>query len=232
MVQTIDLRELTSTEVNAVLREYVGSGEKVVLTHPHGMHNLAINLRGELEIEVKGSTGFYTGGFMEGPTLVIDGNAGWYTGDNMHDGTIVVEKNSGSNLAPTMMNGVVIVRGNAGSRIAYGLRGGTVVVGGNVGMMAGKMMLNGRVVILGDAGEQTGESMYGGKVFVGGRIASLGANVDEARVSDEDIEFLTPILQKWGLKADLSKFTAIVPRPGKHTYVLFRPRHKLAEVNR
>ncbi len=232
MVQTIDVMNLTSIEANAKLSELVGTGEKVVITHPHGMHNLAINLQGELEIEVKGSTGFYTGGFMEGPTVVIDGNAGWYTADNMHGGTIVVEKNSGSNLAPTMMKGVVVVRGNAGSRIAYGLRGGTVIVGGNVGMMAGKMMLNGRVVILGDAGEQTGESMYGGKVFVGGKIASLGANVDEAKVSDEDIEVIAPILQKWGLNADVSKFTAVVPRPGKHTYVLFRPKHKLAEVSR
>lgn len=230
MVQTLDLRELSSAEVNARLRALVGVEKKVVLLHPHGMHNLAINLRGEIEIEVRGSTGFYTGGFMEGPTLLIDGNVGWYAGDNMHGGTMVIEKNAGSNLAPTMMNGTIIVRGNVGSRIAYGLRGGTVIIGGNAGMMAGKMMLNGRVVIFGDAGEQTGESMYGGKVIVGGRIASLGANVEEAKVTAEDIEVLMPILQKWNLGADLASFTAVTPRPGKHTYVLFRPKHKLVEV--
>ncbi|MDA8188460.1 MAG: hypothetical protein M0T85_09995, partial [Dehalococcoidales bacterium] len=132
--------------------------------------------------------------------------------------------------APTMNNGVVLVRGAAGSRIAYGLRGGAVIVGGSVGMMAGKMMLNGRVVILGDAGEQTGESMYGGKIFVGGKIASVGANVDEGKVTDEDIELLAPIMQKWGLDVDLSRFAALVPHPGKHTYILFSPKHKLAEV--
>lgn len=232
MVQTIDLQQYTATEINARLRALLGSGEQVLLTNPHGMHNLAINLQGELDIEVKGSTGFYTGGFMEGPTLVIDGNASWYTGDNMQGGTIVVNRNSGSNLAPTMMAGIVIVRGSAGSRIAYGLKGGTVIVGGSVGMMAGKMMLNGRVIILGNAGEQTGESMYGGKILVGGKIASLGSNVDIGTVTDEDIDHLMPIFEKWSLGADPSKFTAIVPHPGKHNYVIFRPKHKLAEVNR
>ena len=231
MVETLDAEKLSTTEINRILRELASSSATVRIVNPKGAHSLVTNVRGSLRVEVEGSTGFYTGGYMDGPTVIVKGNAGWYTGDNLINGTIVVERNCGSNAAPSMLGGVVLVRGSGGSRVGYAQKGGTLVVCGSAGMMVGKMMLGGRVVVLGNVGTQAGESMYGGRILIGGKIASLGSNVDVGEPDDSDVEVLAPLFEQWGVDFDVRSLTAILPRPGKHKYVLFSPRHKRVEAN-
>jgi glutamate synthase domain-containing protein 3 len=231
MVETLDADRLSTAEINRILRELAGSPETVRIVNPKGAHSLITNVKGSLQIEVEGSTGFYTGGYMNGPTVIVRGNAGWYTGDNLISGTIVVERNCGSNASPSMLGGLVLVRGSGGSRVGYAQKGGTLIVCGNAGMMVGKMMLGGRVVVLGDVGLQAGESMYGGKILIGGKIGSLGSNVDLGEPDDSDVEALAPVFEQWSVKANVRRLKAILPRPGKHQYVLFSPRHKRVEAN-
>ncbi|MCL5959871.1 MAG: glutamate synthase [Chloroflexi bacterium] len=231
MVEELDATRVPPVEINKTLRELGGSGQTIRILNPKGVHSLVTNVRGSLQVEVEGSVGFYTGGYMNGPTVIVKGCAGWYTGDNLIDGTIVVEKNCGSNVGPSMLGGLVLVRGSAGSRVGYAQKGGTLVVCGNAGMLVGKMMLGGRVVILGDVGKQVGESMYGGKILVGGRIAGECKSIPTGEPDASDIEAVAPLLERWGLPADLRRFTAIIPHPGKHKYIIFAPRHQLVEAN-
>src|SRR3972149_10831159 len=129
MVEELDLEQIGERKLNARLQALTGNGNKVILRNTHARHNIAVNVSGELEIEVKGSAGFYCCGFMNGPTVTISGNVGWYAADNMLGGKLLVQNNAGSNLAPSMIGGLVVVRGAAGSGFGSGLEGGAVVVG-------------------------------------------------------------------------------------------------------
>ncbi|MBI5030098.1 MAG: glutamate synthase [Chloroflexi bacterium] len=224
MVEELDLEKIGERELNARLQALTGNGNKVVLCNTHARHNIAVNVSGELEIQVQGSAGFYCGGFMNGPRLLVTGNVGWYAADNMLGGKLIVQNNAGSNLAPSMIGGTVIVRGSAGSRVGYGLKGGAVIVCGNVGMLTGQQMLGGRVVLLGRVGERTGESMYGGMIiYRRGAVASIGNNIRVRPLEPADVQALNSLFQENDIQADPNEFECLVPRLGKHTFHLFKP---------
>src|SRR3972149_4019078 len=111
MVEELDLEQIGEKDLNARLQALAGRGGKVILRNTHARHNIAVNVSGELTIEVQGSAGFYCCGFMNGPTVTVKGNVGWYAADNMLGGKLTVLNNAGSNLAPSMIGGAVIVRG-------------------------------------------------------------------------------------------------------------------------
>lgn len=223
---TLDVAALSFQEVNRRLKELAAQGDRILVLNPRGLHNFAVGLQSKVEIIVQGSLGVYVGGFMEGPEITVRGDTGWYTGDNMIAGRIVVEGNTGSNPAPSMIGGEIIIRGHTGSRAGYGLKGGNVVVYGNVGLETGKMMLGGRIVVLGNAGARIGESMYGGVIHVLGRVESVGGNVCVGSPEGPEAVQLAALLASLGITASPGDFTTFTPRPGKHTYVLFRPGHR------
>ncbi|MBI4786478.1 MAG: glutamate synthase [Chloroflexi bacterium] len=224
MVEELDLEKIGERELNARLQALTGNSHKVILRNTHARHNIAVNVSGELEIEVRGSAGFYCCGFMNGPHTFVTGNVGWYAADNMLGGKLVVQNNAGSNLAPSMIGGTVVVRGSAGSRVGYGLKGGAVIVCGNVGMLTGQQMLGGRIVLLGNVGERTGESMYGGVIFYRrGAVTSIGSNIRVRPMEPADVEALTALFAENAIQADPGEFECLVPRPGKQTYHLFKP---------
>jgi glutamate synthase domain-containing protein 3 len=192
----LNLEKMSSREVNYKLKELIKTEDHIEIDNPRSIHNFATALIGEGKITIHGSTGFYTGGFLEGPTIVVEGNTGWYTGDNMTSGEIIVEMNTGSNVAPSMVGGTMVIKGNSGSRAGWGMKGGTLIVCGSVGRWTGKMTLGGRIVVLGEVGEGIGESMYDGVIHV---------------TDDQDVSELQSIVPKIY---------------GRHEYVLFKPTHK------
>jgi len=225
----LDLTGMNSREVNQKLKELIKTETEVEIDNPHSIHNFATALIGEGQITVNGSTGFYTGGFLEGPTLVVTGNTGWYTGDNMTSGEIIVEMNTGSNAAPSMVGGTMVIKGNSGSRAGWGMKGGNLIVCGDVGRWAGKMTLGGRIVILGSVGEGIGESMYNGVIHVLDPAAEekLGGNVKLTAIEDPEKSELESLFNKYGIEHGVDDFKSIVPRVyGRHEYVLFKPTHK------
>jgi glutamate synthase domain-containing protein 3 len=220
---------MNSREVNQKLKELIKTETEVEIDNPHSIHNFATALIGEVQITVNGSTGFYTGGFLEGPTLVVTGNTGWYTGDNMTSGEIIVEMNTGSNAAPSMAGGTIVIKGNSGSRAGWGMKGGNLIVCGDVGRWAGKMTLGGRIVILGSVGEGIGESMYNGVIHVLDQAAEekLGGNVKLIAIDDHEKSELESLFNKYGIDHGVDDFKSIVPKVyGRHEYVLFKPTHK------
>jgi glutamate synthase domain-containing protein 3 len=220
----LDLKKMSSREVNRKLKELIKTEDRIEIDNPHSIHNFATALIGQGKITVHGSTGF-----LEGPTIVVQGNTGWYTGDNMMSGEIVVEMNTGSNAAPSMVGGTMVIKGNSGSRAGWGMKGGTLIVCGNVGRWTGKMTLGGRIVVLGEIGEGIGESMYDGVIHVLDPAVEqkLGGNVRVVPIEGKEKKELKTLFKKYGIDQSVDEFKSIVPKIyGRHEYFLFKPTHK------
>lgn len=225
----LDISGMSTRDVNRNLRELIQEHDEIVVENPHSVHNFATALKGEGTVVVEGSTGFYTGGFLQGPRTVIKGNTGLYTGDNMGSGQIIVEMNTGSNCAPSMVSGTILVKGHSGSRAGWGMKGGNLIVCGNVGMWSGKMTLGGRIVVLGEVGIGIGESMYDGVIHVLDPEVEdkLGGNVTIIPIKDEEKKEVESLFSKYGIERGVDDFRSIVPKVyGRHDYVLFKPTHK------
>ena len=225
----LDISGMRTLEVNRKLRELVQQEDEIMVENPHSVHNFATALKGKAKITVQGSTGFYTGGFLQGPTVVIKGNTGLYTGDNMGSGEIIVEMNTGSNCAPSMVGGTIVIRGHSGSRAGWGMKGGNLIVCGNVGMWTGKMTLGGRIIVLGKVGTGIGESMYDGVIHVLDPEVEdkLGGNVTLKPIADKEKKEVETLFNKFGIEQSVDNFRSIVPKVyGRHDYVMFKPTHK------
>ncbi len=224
----LDLAEMTSQKVNQKLKTLIRSESEIEIDNPHSIHNFATALIGEGKVTVHGSTGFYTGGFLEGPTLVIEGNTGWYTGDNMMAGDIIVQMNTGSNAAPSMVGGTLVIRGNSGSRAGWGMKGGNLIVCGDVGRWTGKMTLGGRIVVLGSIGRGAGESMYNGVIHTLDPAVEekIGGNVRLIPIENSEKKELEALFKKYDIAQGVDDFKSIVPAIyGRHEYTLFEPTH-------
>jgi glutamate synthase domain-containing protein 3 len=228
-MEYIDALELKSTELNRLIREKLEQDGQVTILNPHSMHNIAIGSAVKGRIIIQGSTGFYTGGFLEGTSVLVEGNVGWYAGDNMMDGELIITKNAGCNAGSYFSGGTMIIRGNAGSRVGYGMKGGTIVVCGSAGRWAGQMTLGGKLVILGQVGKQIGESMYKGVILARDSAIreNLGGNVFIDEPSATEKEELASLFAKYDINAAAGEFMAIRPMTtGRHKYVLFNPELK------
>ncbi|MCB2185593.1 MAG: glutamate synthase [Deltaproteobacteria bacterium] len=225
---SLDISGMNVRQVNARLKELMAEGQEVEILHPGSIHNFATGIKGNGSIVVRGSTGFYTGGFLQGPSMVIEGNTGLYTGDNMGAGEIIVERNTGMNLAPSQVGGTVLVRGNTGSRAAFGMKGGNLIVCGDVGMRSGQMTLGGRMIFLGKVGPEIGESMYNGVIHVADPEVDshLGGNVTLKPITSEEHDEVARLFEKYGIAQDVGGLQSIVPKVyGRHDYVMFKPSH-------
>ncbi|MGD9058257.1 MAG: glutamate synthase [Desulfobacterales bacterium] len=230
----LDISGMPTLEVNRKLRELVEQDDEITIENPHSVHNFATALKAKAKITVEGSTGFYTGGFLQGPTIHIKGNTGLYTGDNMGSGEIIIEMNTGSNCAPSMVGGTIVIKGHSGSRAGWGMKGGNLIVCGNVGMWSGKMTLGGRIIVLGKVGTGIGESMYDGMIHVLDPEVEdkLGGNVTVKPIADAEKKEVETLFKKYGIEHSVDSFRSIVPKVyGRHDYVMFKPTHrKRAEV--
>ena len=227
----LDIKGLSGREVNRRLRELLGTGEEVTIVNPESVHNLAAALIGEGRIVVEGSTGFYTGGFLEGPSLTVKGNTGWYTGDNMMSGEIIVEMNTGSNAAPSMIGGNLVIRGSSGSRCGFGMKGGNLIVCGDAGRWTGGMTLGGRIIVLGRVGYGLGESMYKGIIHTADPEVEekIGGNVFVQPIDDNEKKEVESLFRRYGIERGVDDFRSVLPSvTGRHTYYLFKPTHKKA----
>lgn len=225
-MEYIDAQSLKSTELNQRITENLKAGGEVTIRNPHSMHNIGTGLVEKGKVIINGSTGFYTGGFLEGSTIVVEGNAGWYAGDNMMDGELLITKTAGCNAGTYFNGGTMVIYGGVGSRVGYGMKGGTIIVCGDSGRWAGQMTLGGRLVLLGKVGKQVGESMYKGVIFVRDPAAEahLGGNVYMDAITAEEADELQSLFQRYQIKAEVGELRAIRPATtGRHTYVLFNP---------
>lgn len=228
-MEYIDALDIKSAELNKLVKKKLEEYGEVTILNPRSMHNIATGSAVKGRIIIQGSTGFYTGGFLEGSSITVEGNAGWYAGDNMMDGELIITKNAGCNAGTYFSGGTMIIRGNVGSRVGYGLKGGTIVVCGSAGRWAGQMTLGGKLVILGKVGKQVGESMYKGVIFARDPEIkeNLGGNVFIDGLTETEKAELDSLFKKYDINAAAGEFIAIRPMTtGRHQYVLFNPELK------
>jgi len=187
----IDAAKLEPRETNLKLRRLMSQGYgTIVLKNPGAKHGIAVGILNRLNLEIRGSLGYFGCGLIDGPNIRITGRVVWSCAENMMAGTVVIEKNAGSTFGAAMRGGDLVCKGDVGARVGIDMKGGTIIIGGRAGAFCGFMMQRGRMVILGDAGINLGDSMYDGTIYVGGRIAGLGVDAVPAEMTDLDVEWL------------------------------------------
>jgi glutamate synthase domain-containing protein 3 len=225
-MEFIDAAKLDGKTLNSMLKKKIKKGGEVTINNSHSMHNIGSGMTEPGTILVAGSTGFYTGGFLEGSRIEVRGDAGWYAGDNMMAGELIIRKNSGCNAGSYMYGGTLVIYGGTGSRPGYGMKGGTLLVCGDAGRWAGQMTLGGRLIILGKVAKGIGESMYKGVIYVReAEVESkLGSNCFVDDLNEKERSSLAELFAKYHVAADPSEMKAIRPMTsGRHNYVLFEP---------
>ena len=195
-----DLDVTPLREINQFLHSDASTlnGKSVVIENPNGAHNIAVGLKAELDITIKGHAGYYAAGRNQIAKVTIEGSAGSGVAENMMSGVVHVKGFASNAAAATANGGLLIIDGDAGLRTAIALKGADVVVGGSVGSFSAFMAQAGNFVILGDAGEGLGDSIYEAKIFVRGKVKSLGADCEKKTTSAEDRKILADLLIKSG----------------------------------
>lgn len=217
-LKIIDAEKYSVRELNVKIKELSNSLKKIVLENPNGKHHIAAGLTREIEIEIRGSVGYFLATMVDGPKIRVEGNSGWFTGDNMTRGKIVIEGDAGNGVGQGIYGGEIIVKKDCGDRIGALMKNGTIVVMGNSGIMSGLYMMGGEIIILGKAGEYTGESIIGGKIFFTGPEPSLGKNATIEEVTEEEASHINIVLENNGLPKYFGRVRKIVPESRRPFY--------------
>jgi glutamate synthase domain-containing protein 3 len=208
-MQIFDLEAQGLRALNKTLHAQAEDTNQTVweIINPKGSHAIAVGLDAPIEVNVKGSTGYYCGGMNKQATVHVHGSAGPGTGENIMSGKIVIEGDASQYLGATGHGGLIVVKGNASSRCGISMKGVNIVVQGNIGHMAAFMGQSGNLVVCGDAGDALGDSCYEARFFVRGTVKSLGADCERKEMRLEHIEILQELLDEAGIDADPSEFT-------------------------
>lgn len=208
-MQTFDLEAEGLRALNKTLHAQAENTNQTVweITNPKGAHAIAVGLDAPIEVNVKGSTGYYCAGMNKQATVHVHGSAGPGTGENMMSGKIIIEGDASQYLGATAQGGLIVVKGNASSRCGISMKGVNIVVQGNIGHMSAFMGQSGNLVVLGDVGDALGDSCYEARFFVRGTVKSLGADCEEKEMRPEHIAFLAEILAEAGMDAKPEEFT-------------------------
>lgn len=199
-----DLANARLRDLNRALHE--ATGGRFVVTNPRGAHAVAAGITAELDVEVRGSVGYYAAGMHQRGEVRIVGNAGTGVAENIMSGTVRVTGSATMSAGATGCGGLVVIEGSAGARCGISMKGVDIVVGGDIGHMGAFMAQAGNLVVLGDADHHLGDSIYEADVFVRGAVASLGADCEEKELTDAAAATLARLLDRSGLGADAADF--------------------------
>ena len=174
--------------------------------NPKGNHAIAVGLNAKINLNIKGSTGYYCGGMNQLATIHVYGSVGPGVGENMMSGQIIVEGDASQYAGATGHGGLLLIKGNASSRCGISMKGIDIVVLGSIGHMSAFMAQSGNLVILGDAGDGLGDSIYEANIFLRGKANNLGVDCVEKEMRSEHLEILERLLLKAKCKANSNKF--------------------------
>ncbi len=184
---TLDCDELTTREINQILRSTAEGGE-VRIVNPRGRHNIAVGLLHHLVIRFEGDVGHYIGGLCDGPDIEVDGYCGWGVGENLMRGVIRIHGNASERVGASAHGGTIVVDGDASTRAGISLKGGTIAVAGDVGDFSAFMAQAGTMLIGGNAGEALGDSLYESVIYVAGSVKSLGSDARCEELERADVD--------------------------------------------
>lgn len=204
----VDLREGGVRALNQRLHGLKPDGNERAfrVLHPMGAHSIAVGCTQPVEIAVDGHVGFYCGGMNKAASITVHGHAGPGVGENMMSGRIHVTGNCSQAAGASGRGGLLIVDGDASSRCGISMKGITIVVKGSVGHMSAFMGQSGSLVVCGDCGRDLGDSLYEARLYVRGRVASLGADCVEKRMTPHHRAKLARLLAAAGVELDPGEF--------------------------
>lgn len=207
-MQQLDLATEGLRAVNAMLQEQTETTNQTAweIINPKGAHAIACGLDADIEVTVKGSTGYYCGGMNKRAAIHVEGSVGPGACENMMSGKVVVEGDASQYAGATGHGGLLVIKGNAASRCGISMKGIDIVVHGNIGHMSAFMAQSGTLVVCGDAGDALGDSIYEAQLFVRGTVASLGADCVEKEMRPEHLAKLSELLAEAEADADPSEF--------------------------
>ncbi len=200
-MRTIDLASTSLREMNELLhKQNAGTNEtQWEIINPKGRHAVAVGVDAPLNIDIKGSVGYYVAGMNKQANVTVHGSAGPGAAENMMSGKVVVKGDVSQYAGATGRGGILVVEGNASSRCGISMKGIDIVVKGNIGHMSAFMAQTGNLVVFGDAGDALGDSIYEARLFVRGSVKSLGADCIEKEMRDEHLELIDNLLKRSGL---------------------------------
>ena len=200
-MRTIDLSKSTLRDLNQDLhRQAEGTNEtEWEVINPRGHHAVAVGVDAALNINIKGSVGYYCAGMNKKASITVHGSAGPGVAENMMSGRVVIKGDASQYAGATGRGGLLVIEGNASSRCGISMKGIDIVVRGNIGHMSAFMAQSGHLVVLGDAGDALGDSIYEAKLFVRGEVKSLGADCIEKDMRPEHHEALADLLKQAGV---------------------------------
>lgn len=207
-MQTFDLEANGLRALNGTLHAQTETTNQTQwdIINPRGSHAIAVGLDAPIEVNVKGSTGYYCAGMNKQATVNVHGSAGPGVAENMMSGTVVIEGDASQYAGATGHGGTLVIKGNASSRCGISMKGIDIVVHGNVGHMSAFMAQSGNLVVCGNAGASLGDSIYEARLFVRGCVKSLGADCIEKEMRPEHIEILADLLERGGCDAKPEEF--------------------------
>ena len=197
-MQTFDLAARGLRELNQTLHNLSGTTNQTAweIINTRGSHAIAVGLDAELDITVRGTTGYYCAGMNKLATIRVQGSTGPGVAENMMSGTVIVDGDASQYAGATGRGGLLVIKGNASSRCGISMKGIDIVVHGNIGHMSAFMAQSGNLVVLGDAGDALGDSLYEARLFVRGNVKSLGADCVEKEMRPEHLELLEDLLRR------------------------------------
>ncbi|GAB1361687.1 GXGXG domain-containing protein [Rhodobacter sp.] len=197
-MQTFDLGKEGLRALNSSLHALRGQTNmsKWEVVNPKGAHAIAAGVDAEVDITVRGSTGYYCAGMNKLATIRVKGSAGPGVAENMMSGTVIIDGNASQYAGATGRGGLLVVKGDASSRCGVSMKGINIVVHGSIGHMSAFMAQSGNLVVLGDAGDALGDSLYEARLFVRGKVKSLGADCIEKEMRDEHFQILEDLLRR------------------------------------
>lgn len=197
-MQTYDVSESGLRGLNAALQAQSKDTNQTnwEVVNPKGSHAIAVGLDAPIEVNVKGSTGYYCAGMNKQATIKVEGSVGPGVAENMMSGTVMVDGDASQYAGATGHGGLLVVKGNASSRCGISMKGIDIVVHGNIGHMCAFMAQQGNLVVCGDAGDALGDSLYEARLFVRGSVKSLGADCIEKEMRPEHLEILADLLER------------------------------------
>ena len=197
-MQTFDLAARGLRELNQTLHNLSGTTNQTAweIINTRGSHAIAVGLDAEVDITVRGTTGYYCAGMNKLATIRVQGSTGPGVAENMMSGTVIVDGDASQYAGATGRGGLLVIKGNASSRCGISMKGIDIVVHGNIGHMSAFMAQSGNLVVLGDAGDALGDSLYEARLFVRGNVKSLGADCVEKEMRPEHLELLEDLLRR------------------------------------
>ena len=143
-MQTFDLEAQGLRELNTTLQAQATATNQTSweIVNAKGSHAIAVGLDAPIEVNVKGSTGYYCAGMNKQATVHVYGSAGPGVAENMMSGTVIIEGDASQYAGATAHGGTLIIKGNASSRCGISMKGVDIIVHGNVGHMSAFMALS------------------------------------------------------------------------------------------